>query len=231
MSLPSQIPVLSIRRWEADQTSMFLGDTISLSEEQWREPSLLPGWSRAHIAAHLSMSADSLGWIALNTRASFDKLCATNRAMLERNADRPGLNLQIDLDTSAEALVRTWDAVNDWNRQIRLLNASYPLAVLPLIRLHEICIHRLDLKLNPTLDQIDSEAATWLLRWVLHRLEDTHSNELTIVSESGLRASLGNRNPRRVVSGTDAQLWAWLSGRTGSEGLSGAEGLGFDLLH
>jgi maleylpyruvate isomerase len=31
-----------------------------LTDEQWSEPSLLPGWSRAHVVAHLTLNAEAL---------------------------------------------------------------------------------------------------------------------------------------------------------------------------
>ncbi|QIG43075.1 maleylpyruvate isomerase family mycothiol-dependent enzyme [Nocardioides anomalus] len=32
-----------------------------LTDEQWSEPSLLPGWTRAHVVAHLTLNAEALG--------------------------------------------------------------------------------------------------------------------------------------------------------------------------
>jgi len=31
-----------------------------MSDEQWRQPSLLPGWTRAHVVAHLTLNAEGL---------------------------------------------------------------------------------------------------------------------------------------------------------------------------
>ena len=41
-------------------TQSLLRDTIDLDEEQWHAPSLLPGWSRAHVATHIARNADAL---------------------------------------------------------------------------------------------------------------------------------------------------------------------------
>ncbi|MDR1711656.1 MAG: maleylpyruvate isomerase family mycothiol-dependent enzyme [Propionibacteriaceae bacterium] len=232
MSFSGQVPVDSVRRWEADQTSRLLGDTISMSESEWHAPSLLPGWTRAHVATHLSRNADACGWAALNPRDGFGHgLSAKERFVeLERGADRPGLQLQIDLDTSAGALNRCWNAVLDWSRQLRMLGGSYPLSILPLARLHEVCVHHLDLGLGATPDQIDPLTASWLLRWVLHRMESEPIPEVTVFADSGLTATIGKGGPGRHVSGTDARLWAWLSGRVGPDQVVGADGLEFDLL-
>jgi maleylpyruvate isomerase len=221
-----------MRRWEADQTSLLLGDTISLSEAQWHEPSLLPGWSRAHIATHLARNADDLGWVAVNPRAGLKRLHspASQLDELERGADRPSLSLQIDLDTSAGALARSWDAITDWHRPVRILASHYPLSMLTLIRLHEVCIHHLDLDLNASLEQIEPAAGAWLLKWVLHRMESERCSEVNVLSDTGVTATIGRGEPKRLVCGADAQLWAWLSGRANSDKLDGADGLEFDLL-
>ena len=50
-----------------------------------------------------------------------------------------------------------------------------------------------------------------------------------LVSDSGLTASLGDVGERRTVSGPDAALWAWLTGRTAGEGLTGVGGVTFSL--
>ena len=32
----------------------------AMTDDQWRQPSLLPGWSRAHVVAHLTLNAEGL---------------------------------------------------------------------------------------------------------------------------------------------------------------------------
>jgi maleylpyruvate isomerase len=232
VSFPSQVPVDSIRRWEADQTARLLGDTISMTESQWHEPSLLPGWTRAHVVTHLARNADAMGWTALNTRDGFRRTDtpASRFLRLERGADRPGLRLQIDLDTSAGALARSWNAVTDWSRPVRMLGGTYPLSTLTVARLHEVCIHHLDLDLGTTADDIEPEAGVWLLRWVLHRMEAERCPEVSILANSGLIATLGRGEPKRQVTGPDARIWAWLSGRISADQVVGAFELEFDLL-
>ena len=44
-------------------TSALLGATMSLDDDQWREPSRLPGWTRAHVGAHLALNAEAMGYL------------------------------------------------------------------------------------------------------------------------------------------------------------------------
>ena len=41
-------------------TQRLLGDTIRVSDEDWRGPSRLPGWTRGHVASHIARHADGM---------------------------------------------------------------------------------------------------------------------------------------------------------------------------
>ena len=49
--------------------------------------------------------------------------------------------------------------------------------------------------------------------------DDPSLPAVDISSDAGVTASLGGVGERRAVSGPDAALWAWLTGRTSGEGL------------
>ena len=233
MSLPGgPIPVDAARHWIGDATSRLLGDTIGMSEAAWREPSLLPGWSRAHVATHVARGADDLSSLAVDPTRGLDHSADQEARFvaLEHGADRPGISLQLDLDQSASAMHRSWNDVADWDAPVTILGMSCTLATLAIIRLHEVCIHHLDLRTGSDVDAIDRDAAVWLLRWVLSRVAGPAGRAMTITAASGTSATIGSGRVHRNVSGTDARLWAWLSGRADASGIDGARGLTFELL-
>ena len=41
-------------------TQQLLGDTISVTDEDWRAQSRLPEWSRGHVATNLARQADGI---------------------------------------------------------------------------------------------------------------------------------------------------------------------------
>jgi maleylpyruvate isomerase len=225
--------VEDLHRWKADATQRLLGYTIGISDEEWHKPSPLPGWSRAHLATHLARNADHLRVIAEAVDAGRELPLAPSRAErlaeLERGADRGGLELQIDLDTSAGALQKTIERLTHWEAKVRLRGQDWPLAVVPLVRLHEVCIHHIDLDCEFGPDAVDPASAAWLLRWVLDLLADADLPSLRIEADS-LVAEIGRGGELRTVSGSDARLWAWLSGRLPADGVAGAEGLQPPLL-
>ena len=232
MSLPGeQIPVDTVRGWIGSATTRFLGDTLGMSEAAWRGPSLLPGWTRAHVATHVARNADRITAVLKDPNAtSYNGHDATALFLaLERGADRPGVDLQLDIDTSASELDRVGRAVVGWDRPVRINTKSCSLATLLLLRLHEVCAHHLDLGLknDATIGDIDADAGIWLLRFALGCGAREFGEAMTISATSGLTATLGSGRVRRKVSGTDARLWAWLIGRLDADSVEGARGLSF----
>ena len=227
------VPVADVHRWTADATQRLLGYTIAISDPGWHSPSPLPGWTRAHIGTHLARNADYLTTVATAAADGLSQpspaTAAEREAELERGADRSGLELQIDLDTSAGALHAAIERIGDWTPSIVLHGRSWPLSALPLSRLHEVCVHHLDLDCGFGPDAIDPAAAAWLLRWVLDLLVDAELPALRLEGDS-LVAELGREGEPAAVSGSDARLWAWLCGRTSASTVSGADGLQPGLL-
>lgn len=227
------VPTDDVHRWKAEATQRLLGYTIGLDDDDWHAPTALPGWSRAHVATHLARNADYLRLVleaVTAGRPQPDPPGAKERAAeLERGADRNGLALQIDLDTSAGALHRIMDATVDWSPEVVLHGKTYSLAALTLARFHEVCIHHLDLdfELNP--EVLDAAPAAWLLRWAVELRQDADLPALRIEADS-LVTELGQGDQPMVVSGSDIRLWAWLCGRGNPSWVTGADGLQPGLL-
>ena len=147
----------------------------------------------------------------------------------EQVAGRSGLELQIDLDTSAGELARYSAQVEDWLRPVKLPGGEYPLSVLSLVRLSELSLHHVDLDVGFSYADLDVVPARWLLEWTMLLMDDPHLPAVALQSDSGITGSVGGTGERRLVTGPDAALWAWVTGRSAGEGLPGAEGLRFPL--
>ncbi|PFG16948.1 maleylpyruvate isomerase [Propionicimonas paludicola] len=234
MSSCTDQPPAEVHRWLADATQRLLGHTIGISETEWHQPTALPGWTRAHLATHLARNADYLT-NALSAVESGEPqpgrpTAADERRVLEEGADRSGLELQIDLDTSAGALQRAIDAVADWSTgTIALHGQICPLDRLPLARLNELEMHHYDLDPHRDLTAVDSEEAGWLLRWVIERRQQHPLPSVRLVGE-GVEWELGTGEPRLEVRGTDIELWLWLSGRGRTDHVEGTDDLVLPLL-
>ncbi|MFV0450828.1 MAG: maleylpyruvate isomerase family mycothiol-dependent enzyme [Propioniciclava sp.] len=234
LSILNQGQVDPVLKRIADATQLLLGQTISITDDQWHQASVLPGWSRAHVASHIARNADALRVVVSATMAGdptpmYPSSNAKYNA-IERGAERDGLELQVDLDTSAGELARLCERVPDWLMPVKLLGGAYPLAVITLIRLQEVTMHHLDLDCGFTWEGIDIVPARWLFGWITLLMRDDASlPAIDLESASGETASLGGVGERRTVTGPDAALWAWLIGRTAGDGLTGAAGITFPL--
>lgn len=226
LSIVNQGQVEPVLKRIAMATQTLLADTIVLDEEQWRAPSLLPGWTRAHVATHIARNADALR-VLMSAASVGDPatLYTSENAKfndIERGAERPGIELHVDLDTSAGELARYSAQVDDWLVPVKLPGGEFPLSVLPLIRLSEVTLHHVDLGTGFGWQQIDIVPGRWLLQWTLLLMrDDPDLPAVDVESDAGITGSVGGRGERLTASGPDCALWLWLTGRSEGDGLTG----------
>lgn len=231
----------AVRKRKADATHQLLGDTIRLSDAEWQAPSLLPGWTRAHVATHIARNADGLARATdgfLTGRPQRMYLSEDDRQRdLERGSQRSGLDLQIDLDTSASQLNRAMGALAAEPEQ-RLdqtieLRAGFrvPARLLPWARLSEVVLHHIDLDAGFTMDDVEPDIARWLLEWMVFRLSDRADvPRLDVQSTSGLDERIGGFGEPVHVRGDDRDLLGWLTGRADASRLEGAQDVVLPLV-
>lgn len=229
------VALADLRAHKLEATQRLLGATIAVSDEDWQEPVALPGWTRAHVATHLARNADAMRRLAGNAmHGTDDPMYPGDRdEEIERGSERTGLELQIDLDTSAGLLNDCFDQVSAeaWSRPVALADGSLlPLAQLPLARLFEVEVHHVDLRIGHTMDDIDDEIAGWLLQWAVLRMQHKRARlDVRISSTAGHLFEFGNP-ALAAVSGTPQSLLAWLTGRPGAEAPLGADAIALPAL-
>jgi maleylpyruvate isomerase len=222
-----------LRELLGTETAHLLGGTISVSDEDWRGPSLLPGWSRGHLATHIARQADGLvrlaDWARTGTRTDMYASPDQREDEIQAGALRSGLELQVDLDTSARQLEQAFAAVADagaWDAVVELRGGLQVTArLLPLARLLEVALHHVDLDVGYTLADIDAPTADWLLEWCAFRLRERDEfPRLDLVSPTA-QMTVGSSGGGRTVRGSSADLLGWLTGRADGTRLEGTGGL------
>ena len=232
---PFSAPLETLRKRVQEATQNLLGDTIGIGDGDWNRPSRLPGWSRANVATHLAANAEALSRL-IGAAVHGDSVelypePEARRADIEDGSSLTSLDLQICLDTSAGSLERAMDDVPDWSAPVELRDRQFTLTHLPMARLSEVVVHHLDLNCGFDVDWLQQGPARWLLQWaLLWHAADPDLPAVRLESTSGLVANLGPGDQRSTVSGTDAQLWCWLMGRsTPGDIPAGADGLSLPL--
>ena len=119
-------------------------------------PSLLPGWSVAHVLTHLARNADS--FVRVLTAAAegrearqYPAGSAGRNQDIEEGARRPAAEIIDDLRASSVRLDATWSEMPDavWRRHgLRVDGSPLPCRLLPAGRWREVELHHVDLGLG-----------------------------------------------------------------------------------
>jgi maleylpyruvate isomerase len=136
-------------------TQRLLDAARVLADSDLREPSLLPGWTRAHVLAHLARSADAMRNLLAWARSGQE--CPAYASQQAREADiahGAGLSakeLVSDVASAAMALRTVIKQLpgESWPFQVRILgSAPFPVAQVPVRRLVEVELHHCDLDIG-----------------------------------------------------------------------------------
>jgi maleylpyruvate isomerase len=133
-------------------TQRLLDSARVIADPELREPSLLPGWTRAHVVAHLARGADAMRNLLVGARAGQDRPAYVSEQAREADiaygANMRAKELMADLADSAMALrsVSRQLPEDAWQFPVRILDsAPFPAAELLTRRLVEVELHHCDL--------------------------------------------------------------------------------------
>jgi maleylpyruvate isomerase len=138
---------------QIDQATQRLIDTARvITEPDLRAPSLLPGWTRAHVLAHLAQGADAMRNLLVGVRSGQERpayvSAEARQADIEHGAGMRADELMANLADSAMALRTIARQLPDegWRVPVRILDsAPFPADQLLIRRLVEVELHHCDL--------------------------------------------------------------------------------------
>lgn len=181
-------------RWVTTGTRLFQEATAGLSDGELDRPSLLPGWSRRHLLAHVHHNAEALGrlvsWAATGVENPMYASAEARAAEIAEGATLPAAELRELVVKSAAALDADFDALDvaAWSAEVRTAQGRLiPAHQIPWLRAREVMVHAVDLVGGVTFGDLPAGFVTELLGDVVHK---------------------------RAASGEAADLAAWLTGRT-----------------
>jgi maleylpyruvate isomerase len=141
-------------------TQRVLDEARLLSESDLRAPSLLPGWSRGHVLAHLARNADAMRNLLAGARAGQQRpayaSAEARAADIEAGAAAGARELVDDLAAAAMAFRTAARQLpgEAWHFQVRMLDgAPFPASKLLVRRLAEVELHHCDLGIGYGPDQ------------------------------------------------------------------------------
>jgi maleylpyruvate isomerase len=133
-------------------TQRLLGSARIITEPELQQPSLLPGWTRAHVLAHLARGADAMRYLLIGARIGQERpayvSAEAHGADIAFGATLAAKELMADLARSALAFRTIVKQMPDdaWQFRVRILDsAPFPAAQLLTRRLVEVELHHGDL--------------------------------------------------------------------------------------
>lgn len=202
----------------------------ALSESQYDEPSQLPGWTRAHVVAHLTLNGEGLAGVLHGAHvgrpqpmyASPEARDADIEELAAAAPDELRERFLAATGRFGEALAAMHDA--DWEGRFERTpgGPDFALRNVVLMRLREVEIHHADLGAGYTADDWPADFRAILLESMTKRPYpapfDVRPTDLDHTWHYGASSEDGDGGP--VVTGTSAALGWWLTGRGAGEGLT-----------
>ncbi|MEV6771066.1 maleylpyruvate isomerase family mycothiol-dependent enzyme [Nocardia sp. NPDC051030] len=211
----------------AAATTRLLDAVGALRDADLVDPSLLPGWTRGHVLAHLSRNADSLVNLLLWARTGIETPQYASdflrEADIEAGAPRPLREQLEDLTAASErwlALARVMPA-DRWQTTVRnRKGGEMPATRVVWMRLLEVEIHHVDLDVGYTPAEWSADFVGGLLPQSVAEVKPAEGSGFTVVAtDTGYSGTVGTSST--TITGTAADLAAWLIGRSPGTGLSG----------
>jgi maleylpyruvate isomerase len=208
-------------------TDLFLASVDALREGQVREPTLLPDWTRGRLLTHMSRTAESLcrllDWARTGVEPQQEPSADARARDSEVGAGRSVHALAVDLRATATLFDDAARALPDpaWSVEVMAPTGEQctPHRIV-FIRLRELEVHHVDLDVGYGWVDIPADVATRIVDDILGRLatRDDAGRFRIAAIDVELEREIGHGGP--LVTGEQAALLAWLSGRSPGTGLT-----------
>jgi len=201
-----------------------------MTDEQWPAPSLLPGWTRTHVVAHLTLNAEALAGALEGVHEG--RRVPMYRSQEARDADITELAAGRSVPALRDRFLGATAVIGEWVEELadNLATVSiervpggreFPASEVGPMRVREVEIHHADLGLDYT-------AADWTGDFVVLLLD---SRAAAYAGPLGFTAratdldrswTFGTGGP--TVSGAGSALAWWATGRGTGDGLTSDDG-------
>jgi maleylpyruvate isomerase len=226
-----------------ESTARLLLALGALTEEEARQPSLLPGWTNGHVLTHLARNADAMVRGLEGARRGeptqvYPRGDEGRAADIEAGAGRPVEDLVDDVRTAAQRLDEAWLVMAPQSWEVPVLMRSGPVPAWQTVesRWREVEVHWVDLDLGYGPDGWPVEFTERLLRELtgpaLAGRLPAGSRLLLHATDTAEEWAVGSSESLGVaVYGPSWALACWLAGRVAPvQGLLKTDGAGLPTL-
>ncbi|KQS56940.1 hypothetical protein ASG36_18260 [Geodermatophilus sp. Leaf369] len=188
-----------------------------LTDEELDTPSLLPGWTRHRLLAHVARNADALvnllTWARTGVETPMYASADARAAGIDSAAALSPADLRSEVLGSVVRLAAAVDALPDdaWSAQVRTAQGrAVPATEVPWMRCREVWVHAVDLDAGVGFDEVPDELAAALVDDVF-RMWDRRDEVPDVVLFAGDRTW---GTGALAVSGELPAVLAWATGRS-----------------
>lgn len=205
--------------WMRAGTPFFL-DAARLDEAAMSEPSLLPGWTRKHLVAHVAANAAALRnlvtWASTGVETPMYSSREQRDADIEAGAALSAEELLTWASTSAEALAAAAAELepDDWDAIVRNGQGQpVPASVVPWLRARELYLHAADLGTGVTFADLPVDVLVAVCDGVAAQRAGDDSPAVRLVATGGEGTWDLHTGELAEVRAPLAELAAYLTGR------------------
>lgn len=215
----------------ADLTDRLMDTVKTMDDEAVRAPSLLPGWSRGHVLAHVARNADAMGNLLTWARTGVETPAYVSRdardADIEEGARRSASELESDVEASGERLLARIADLPVARRHVLVRTGTSgieaPAHDVLWWRIREVAYHHVDLDTGFRFAHLPDAVLVRGLSEAVDRVAAAGAPSLRLEATDLGWASDGGASGALAVRGGGGDLLGWLTGRTDGSGLT-AEG-------
>ena len=220
--------------WMRDGEAFFLDRLATLPDDALREPSGLPGWTRAHVVSHFSRNARALinllDWARTGVATPMYPSVEARAEGIEEGSHQSAAELRSEARAASKDLQDATAAMPEaaWDGEIRTaLGRATTGAEVPWMRVRETWVHALDLDAGASADQIPDPITVGLIDEVTQTLgsRDDSLGAVLVATDTGRSWTLGATDEPIELRGREAELFAWLIGRSEGDGLEASTGV------
>jgi maleylpyruvate isomerase len=203
-------------------TAFFARKLNELSDDELDGDSLLPGWTRRHIAAHIGYNARAIArlieWATTGVETPMYPSPETRNQEIGFGATLSPIALRNLVDHAAIHLNVEWRDLPDENWSNEVLTAqgrTVPASETVWMRTREVWLHAVDLNNGATFADIPTIVVERLLTDITNawKTRGTDAGLIIDVEENKTRLGDASNPDAVVVSGKLTAITAWASGR------------------
>jgi maleylpyruvate isomerase len=208
-------------------TTRYLGALSDLDDDDVRAPSLLPGWTRAHVITHLARNADALGNLLRGAEAGEQRFMyespAQRDADIEAGSHRSAHELRVDSSASSGRFVQAINELDVRHEDVPVAKrpgaSTFPARDVARHRLVEVEVHHADLGIGYSHRNWSPALCELLIGEVLDDRADGPAMVLRAQDTGGLW-KIGVQGQGPTIEGMACDLAWWVLGRGTGTGLT-----------